>query len=138
VKVAVCSIGNELNSLLDPRFGRCANFVIVDSETDEVSVQPNPGAVMGQGAGIQAAQALSSTGVTAVIAANYGPNAFQALSSAGIKAYTGASGTVKTATEQLKNGQLREVSAPTVAGHHGMGGGMVQGQGFGRRGRGGR
>ncbi len=161
MKVAVCSMGNTLDSPVDPRFGRCANFVIVDTETFEATAVENPGAMSAQGAGIQAAQALSSLGVSAVIAGNFGPNAFQALSAAGIKVYTGARGSVRDAINQLNNGQLQEISAPTVAAHFGMnaapgqgfqpgtgmgpgmgggfgGGGMGRGRGMGRGGRGGR
>ncbi len=153
MKIAVCSSGNTLESLADPRFGRCAYFMIVDTETFEFSASQNPGVMSAQGAGIQAAQVVSSHGVSAVIAGNFGPNAYTALSAAGIHTYTGASGTVKNAVEQLKNGQLQEVVAPTVVAHSGMGAapgqGLGQGQGMGRgagmgrgggggRGRGGR
>ena len=37
-KVAFSSTGRDLNALLDPRFGRCDFFVIVDVETDRKSV----------------------------------------------------------------------------------------------------
>lgn len=153
MKVAVCSMGNTLDSPVDPRFGRCAYFVVVDTETLEANAVQNTGAMYAQGAGIQAAQIVSSLGVSAVIAGNFGPNAFQALSATGIKVYAGAQGTVRDAVNQLKNGQLQEVSSPTVEPHFGMnaapgegfqpgagmgpgmGGGMGRGRGMGRGGR---
>ena len=156
MKVAVCSMGNTLDSPIDPRFGRCAYFVIVDTDSMSFAALQNPGATMGSGAGIQAAQVVSSLGVSAVIAGNFGPNAFQALSAAGIAVYTGALGTVRDAVNQFNSGQLQEVSAPTVAAHFGMnaapgqgfgqglgpgmgmGGGMGRGRGMGRGGGGGR
>jgi len=147
MKVAVCSSGNTLESTADPRFGRCAHFVVVDTETLDFNAIQNPGVASAQGAGIQASQVVSSLGVSAVIAGNFEPNAFQALSAAGIQVYTGATGTVRQVVEQFKAGQLKEVSAPTVAGHFGMnaapGLGMGGGRGMGRggsfgRGRGGR
>ena len=33
MKVAISSAGKDLTSPIDPRFGRCAYFVIVDTET---------------------------------------------------------------------------------------------------------
>lgn len=148
MKVAVCSTGNTLDAMVDPRFGRCAYFVIVDTETFDASAVQNPGAMSAQGAGIQAAQVLSSLGVSAVIAGNLGPNAYQALSAAGIKVYSCAGETVRNAVNLLKAGALQEISAPTVAAHFGMnappsqgpgmgmGGGMGLGRGMGRGGRG--
>ncbi|MCL6520608.1 MAG: NifB/NifX family molybdenum-iron cluster-binding protein [Armatimonadetes bacterium] len=148
MKVAVCSIGNTLDALVDPRFGRCAYFVIVDTETFDASAVQNPGAMSAQGAGIQAAQLVSSLGVSTVIAGNLGPNAYQALSAAGIKVYSCAGETVRNAVNLLKAGALQEISAPTVAAHFGMnappgqgpgmgmGGGMGRGRGMGRGGRG--
>ena len=37
MKVAVSSTGTNLDSPIDPRFGRCANFLIV--ETDDMSFE---------------------------------------------------------------------------------------------------
>ncbi len=130
MKVAVCSTGNTLDSPFDPRFGRCASFVVVDTETFDANAAANPGAMCSQGAGIQAAQVVSSLGVSAVIAGNFGPNAFQALSAAEIAVYTGAQGAVRDAVNQFNSGQLQEVSAPTVAAHFGMN--LVPGQGLGQ------
>ena len=149
MKVAVCANGDSLESMADPRFGRCAYFVVVDTDTLESSAVQNPGAACAQGAGIQAAQVVSSLGVSAVVAGNFGPNAYQALSAAGIQVYTGMPGTVRQILEHLKTGTLPAVDAPTVAAHSGMnaprggvfgmGGnrGRGRGAGFGR-GRGGR
>ena len=121
MKVVVCSTGDALDSPVDPRFGRCANFVVVDTDTLETTAVPNPGVMVAQGAGIQAAQVVASLGVAAVIAGNYGPNAYQALSAAGLRVYTGATGRVRQAVEQLTSGGLQEVGAPTVAAHFGIG-----------------
>ncbi len=144
MKAAVCSMGDSLDALVDPRFGRCANFVIVDTDTMEFTVEKNPGVMMAQGAGIQAAQLLAQQGVQAVIAGNYGPNAYQVLATAGIRMYQGVGGTVRQAVEQMQAGSLGEVGSATVAAHQGMAPGGVPGRGMGmgmgrggRRGRGG-
>jgi predicted Fe-Mo cluster-binding NifX family protein len=130
MKIAVCSTGIAIDSPLEPRFGRCANFVVVDTETLDATAVENSGATSAQGAGIQAAQVVSSLGASAVIAGNVGPNAFQALSAAGIKVYIGAQGTVRDAVNQFNSGQLQEVSAPTVAVNFGTN--VPPGQGFGQ------
>lgn len=137
MKAVVCSTGNTLESMIDPRFGRCGWFVTVDTDTFEFTAAQNPGAMQAQGAGISAAQVVSSLGAESVVAGNFGPNAFRALSAAGIRIFSGAMGTVKQAVEQLKDGQLQEVSGPTVASHYGMqqplgGQGMGRGRGMGR------
>lgn len=127
MKVAVSSSGTTLNDPVDPRFGRCAHFVLVDTDTLEATAFDNPGTMQAQGAGIQAAQYISSIGAGAVIAGNFGPNAFQALAAAGITIYTGAQGTVRDAVSQLSAGQLSELFAPSVQAHAGMAPGAGQG-----------
>ncbi|TET61977.1 hypothetical protein E3J48_05015 [Candidatus Aerophobetes bacterium] len=42
MKIAVSSTGQDLNALVDARFGRCQYFVIVDPETMEFEAAPNP------------------------------------------------------------------------------------------------
>jgi len=130
MKICVTAIANNLDAQVDPRFGRCPYFVIVESETMKFEVIPNLSRNAPSGAGIQAAQTVTSKDAKVLITGNVGPNAFQALSSAGIKIVTGASGTVREVIERYKRGELKETSTPTVRGHHGMG------MGRGRGGRG--
>jgi predicted Fe-Mo cluster-binding NifX family protein len=122
MKIAVAASGNTLDAPVDPRFGRCAWFVIVDSETMAFEAVENPGAMAGGGAGIQAAQLVAGTGAQAVVAGNMGPNAHQALAAAGIRILPFAGGTVRQAVEAVKAGKLTAVSAPTVPLHFGTGG----------------
>lgn len=130
MKMCVTAIANNLDAQVDPRFGRCPYFVIVESETMKFEAIPNLSQNAPSGAGIQAAQTVTSKDAKVLITGNVGPNAFQALSSAGIKIVTGASGTVREVIERYKRGELKETSTPTVRGHHGMG------MGRGRGGRG--
>jgi len=122
MKIAVAASGNTLDAQVDPRFGRCAWFVIVDSDTMAFEAVQNPGAMAGGGAGIQAAQVVGSTGAQAVIAGNMGPNAHQALTAAGIQILPFMGGTVRQAVEAVKAGKLTAAAAPTVPLHFGMGG----------------
>ena len=122
MKIYVTSTGNSLEAQIDPRFGRCSYFVIVDSETMQFEAVPNMAASASGGAGIQAAQTVANKGVKLLITGNVGPKAFQALASASIEVATGAFGTVREAVEKYKRGELSKTGAPTVGGHFGMGG----------------
>jgi predicted Fe-Mo cluster-binding NifX family protein len=131
MKICVSATANSLDAPVDPRFGRCQYFLIVDSETMQFEAVPNMASGAMGGAGIQAAQIIASKGVKVLITGNVGPNAFQALSAAGIQIITGAYGTVREAVEKYKKGELKGISAPTVGGHFGMGAG--RGRGWRRR-----
>jgi len=120
MKIAITSRGNDLDAEIDPRFGRCQYFVIVDTDTMEFESIENASAMAMGGAGPQAAQAISEKGAGAVITGNVGPNAFQALEAAGIKVMTGASGTVTDMVQKFKDGGFAETNAPSVSSHAGM------------------
>ena len=128
MKICITSVSGNLDAQVDPRFGRCPYFTIVDSETMEFNAISNDSTNAAHGAGIQAAQTVANMGVKVVITGNVGPNAFNVLSATGIKIVTGASGSVREAVEKYKSGQLKETGNPTVGGHFGMG----KGQGRGR------
>jgi len=121
MKVAVSSVGQDLDAQVDPRFGRCTYFLIVDTDTMDVEVIDNAAAGAAGGAGIQAGQTVADAGAEAMLTGNVGPNAFQTLASMGLKIYTGLSGTVREVVEQFKQGALKEVPAATVGAHFGMG-----------------
>ena len=121
MKICVTSVSGNLDAQVDPRFGRCPYFTIVDSETMEFNAISNDSTNAAHGAGIQAAQTVANMGVKVVITGNVGPNAFNVLSATGIKIVTGASGSVREAVEKYKSGQLEETGNPTVGGHFGMG-----------------
>lgn len=121
------STGKELDSHVEPRFGRCPYFIIVDLESMQFEAIRNPASDSVGGAGIQAAQIIASKGAKVLITGNVGPNAFQALSAAGIQVITGAYGTVKEVVEKYKRGELRAADTPTTSGHFWTGGGRGRG-----------
>jgi predicted Fe-Mo cluster-binding NifX family protein len=132
MKIAVSAAGATLDTPVDPRFGRCANFLIVDTDTMAFEAFGNDAGALGGGAGIQAAQFVASKGVSGVLTGNVGPNAMRTLSAAGVKVYTGATGTVADAVKAFKDGRLSGTSGATVEDHYGMqGGGMGRGMGGG-------
>ena len=121
MKICVSAVTNSLDAQIDPRFGRCQYFVLVDSDTMEFKAFSNVASGAMGGAGIQAAQTVAQKGARVVVTGNVGPNAYKVLSAAGIRIVTGVSGTVEEAVERYKRGELKEISGPTVGGHYGMG-----------------
>jgi len=133
MKVAVSSTGKTLESAVDPRFGRCSWFLIVETGDMTSEALSNESVALGGGAGIQSAQFIVSKGATAVLTGNCGPNAMSALSAAGVNVILGQTGTVREAVERFKKGELPSASKANVDAHYGMGagGGMGRGMGMG-------
>lgn len=121
MKICITSEGKALDSKVDPRFGRCRNFIFFDIDAGSLEAEENASAQFQGGAGIQSAQFVASKGARAVLTGNVGPNAFQTLSAAGIEIYTGVSGTVKEAVEAYKSGKLQKTGNPNVGSKFGMG-----------------
>ncbi|AKJ63402.1 NifB/NifX family molybdenum-iron cluster-binding protein [Kiritimatiella glycovorans] len=134
MKVAVTARGPGLDDAVDPRFGRCPYFVIVETDTMTAETVENPNAALGGGAGIQSAQAMADQGARAVLTGNCGPNAHRTLQAAEIEVFVGASGTVREAVESYRNGTLNAATSPNVGSHFGSGGGGGMGRGRGRGG----
>ena len=121
MKICVTAQGDNLDAQVDPRFGRCQYFIIIEPETLEFEAIENSSAQATGGAGIQSGQLISSKGVEVVLTGNVGPNAFQTLEAAGVKVITGmAGGSVKEAVEKFKKGDLKTVDGPSVGSHTGM------------------
>ena len=147
MKVAVSSSGKDLDAQVDPRFGRCAYFIIVDTDDMSYDFYNNDNIALGGGAGIQSAQFVASKGAKVVLTGNVGPNAVKTLSAAGVEVIVGQTGTVKEAINTYQKGNLNAVSEANVSDHHGVGSdtvpqeslSQVAGGGVGRgMGRGGR
>ncbi len=107
MKIAVTSVGLNLDSEVDPRFGRAAYIIIVDSDTfafEVVDNQENVNAL--KGAGIQAAKAVSEKGAEVLLTGFCGPNAFKAMNAAKIGVANNASGSVRDAVQAYLDGKL--------------------------------
>jgi len=135
MKICVTATGPGLEAPADPRFGRCAYFVIVDVDTMVAESISNSSASAASGAGIQAAQTIANAGASALITGNIGPNAAETLKAAGVKVYLASGGTVREAVERFKNGELTETSSASVQPHSGMGRGGGRGGGRGQGGQ---
>jgi len=120
MRICITSQGDSLESEVDPRFGRCQYFAVVDSDTLELEMIKNPNVDAMGGAGIQSAQAVAAKEVKAVLTGDVGPNAFQTLQAAGVEVITGVSGTVREVVERYKKGELKPTDSPSVGSKFGM------------------
>jgi predicted Fe-Mo cluster-binding NifX family protein len=120
MRIAVTSTGETLDSEVDPRFGRAACFVVVDTETMDFKMIENASTAAAGGAGISSAKTVVDAGVEAILTGNCGPNAERTLRAAGVKLYTGVKGTVSQAVQLFKDGKLTEASGPNVQAHFGV------------------
>lgn len=118
MKIAITSQGKDLNSPVDPRFGRAKFFVIVDTDTGEFSAVDNTQNLNAlQGAGIQAGRNVVELGVQAIATGHVGPKAFDTLQAGGVEVHTAASGTVAETVEKVKAGTLKRAQGADVEGH---------------------
>jgi len=118
MRVAVTAKGKTLQDDVDPRFGRAAYILIIDTETMEYEVIDNsPNINAFKGAGIQAATMLHDKGAEALLTGYCGPNAFKTAQAAGIKVVGDVSGTVQSALDNFRNGLLDFSNAPNAEGH---------------------
>lgn len=120
MKVVITCQGKSLDDRADPRFGRCAYFLLVDTEKDSVEAVTNPGARAAGGAGPQAAQKVGGLGAQAVITGNVGPKAADSLAALKLKVYQANDGTAREALEAFKAGKLKEIVGASVGQHSGM------------------
>lgn len=119
MKIFLTAVTPTIDSQIDPRFGRAAYFIAVDTDTLAWQAHPNPAVGAAGGAGSWAAQFIASHQADAVISGDFGPNAYNALHAGEIRMYLfGASATVREAILNYKAGKLALVAAPIGVGHH--------------------
>ena len=119
-KICITSQGDNLDSGVDPRFGRCQFFIIANAETLEFEAIQNPNLDAMGGAGIQSGQLIINKDVKVVLTGNVGPNAFQTLKAAGIEVITGLSGSIREIIEKYNKGELKSTQGPSVDSHFGI------------------
>ncbi len=106
MKVAISAKDKNPETQVDPRFGRCSYFAIVDLDQEQWDFVPNPGLSSGGGAGTHAAQELVNKKVQVVLTGSAGPNAEAVLKAAGIEVYSGVNGTLQEALALYREGRL--------------------------------
>jgi len=122
MKIAISSTGKTLESGVDPRFGRCAYFLIIEIKDNKVkgfnSIENTAKAQTG-GAGITAGEIVANEKVDAVITTNLGPRAFSVFEQFGIKVYFGK-GKIKKVVQDFINKKLEELKDATGPQHEGL------------------
>ncbi len=145
MKIAISSTGKEIDSKVDPRFGRADYLVIVETASGAiVQVIDNLDARnASQGAGINAASRIAEAGAQVILTGRVGPKAADVCEKAGIEMVNDVSGTVDDAVQQyIKMHQTEELPVEKSAGSRSpaqnanQGSGRGQGQGGSGRGRG--
>ncbi len=118
MKIAVTSKGKDLDALVDPRFGRAAYIIVVDTDTldfDLIDNEENKNAF--KGAGIQAAAAICDKGARVLLTGFCGPNAFKALSAANVRVVNDAEGSVRDVIRNFKDEKLKFATEANTQGH---------------------
>ncbi|MBU0944874.1 MAG: NifB/NifX family molybdenum-iron cluster-binding protein [Proteobacteria bacterium] len=158
MKIAISATDNTTNSMVDPRFGRAAWLLIIDTNTGELieAIDNSQGREAAHGAGISAAALIADKGVEAVLTGRVGPKALPIIEKAGIKMVNDVSGSVQDALARYTGttgepvspvfNNKAETAAPGTPGTaraggcgcgkgqgRGMGGGQGQGGGQCRR-----
>lgn len=118
MKIAVTSKGKDIDSEVDPRFGRAAYILIVDTFSLGFEVLNNSeNANSFKGAGIQSATMVNEKGAKALLTGFCGPNAFKVLRAAGIHVADNVSGTARDAVTAFNEGKLSFAESANVEGH---------------------
>jgi predicted Fe-Mo cluster-binding NifX family protein len=120
-KIAVTAVKASLDADVDPRFGRCAYFVIMDLEEGKVETVENTNAASRGHVGPLAVQLIASKGAKVLLTGKCGPTASKALSDKGIRVVEGCSGSVRDVIKQYKEGKLGPSGDPKVVPRSGAG-----------------
>jgi predicted Fe-Mo cluster-binding NifX family protein len=116
--IAVTTSGNDIAAPLESRFGRAPKFLVIDTDSDQITLIDNrQNMAAAQGAGIQAAQNVINANVEAIITGHTGPKAFNLLKLSGVKVYHSDAATVQEALDQFKKGELKNADNADVEGH---------------------
>ena len=121
MRIAITCQEDNLDGMIDQRFGRCKYFLIVDIDGNKISKTEavlNEGAKQGHGAGIKAAEQAGDLKIEKVLTGQVGPNASAVLDKLGIKAYH-SSGKAEDAVNQFLNNEL-EIISESAEPHSGM------------------
>lgn len=113
MKVAITTLGRDLNTMVSPVFGRSPILTLVDLDENtikKVHAIENP-AQHEKGAGNMVAQLIVDYNAEVVISGEMGPIAFHTLKNAGIKVYKFANVNVGKNIKRLIEGKLEEVTS---------------------------
>ena len=117
MKVAVPTMGDGgLDELICAHFGRAETFTIVDVDAGDFDVVRNTSEHMG-GTGLPP-EMISARGAQVMLAGGLGPKAVKMFERYGIEVFIGATGTVRDAIADWKEGRLEEASDENACREH--------------------
>ncbi len=97
MKIAITSTGENIDSMIDPRFGRCAFFAIHDTEKNRTEFIVNPAKNSLEGAGPAAVQFVAGYTVDIIVSGEFGMKIKPILESFPIEMITNKKATSKIA-----------------------------------------
>jgi len=112
VKIVFTSKGNEMDSMMDPRFGRAERLIMYDDETKEhIAFDNSESGNAAHGAGPLTAQKVYALKPDAIVTGNGpGDNAAATLKVANIMVYVGAGNmTVSEALQAFQQNKLQKI-----------------------------
>jgi predicted Fe-Mo cluster-binding NifX family protein len=107
-RIAITSEGQDLECEVSHRIGISKYFLIIDIESMDIEVVPNPTIEGQSGGGIQLVVIAITKKVDAVLTGYCSPVAEKYLTSNGIGCLTGVSGTVRQAIKDYKKGLFQK------------------------------
>jgi predicted Fe-Mo cluster-binding NifX family protein len=117
MKVCIPTMGSEgMNEAVSQHFGQAPTFTVVDMDTNEVEVLSNRSTHMG-GSGLPP-DMLNGHGINVMIVGGLGPKAVQAFCQYNIEVFVGATGTVKDAISDWKEGYLNRADLDNACREH--------------------
>lgn len=114
MRLAISAQEKYLHAALDPRFGRCFYFFVIDLKTNNMEAISNPGRDMLGGAGVHAAQSLVNIGINKLVTGKIGPNAMHILKKNNITVYHTTAKSIAEALVMFKDQQLTELTEASV------------------------
>ena len=120
--------GGGLQAAVNPHFGRCPYFVLVEVEGGDIrAFQAVPNPFYGQHQPGQVPAFIHSQGAQVMLTGGMGGRAVAFFSELGIQPVTGASGTVRHAVEQYLRGELQGAAPCRESVEHGHGQASAEG-----------
>jgi len=117
MRIAVPTIGNGgLDEAVGEHFGRVPTYTIIDEETGSVEIIQNTSHHMGGSS--YPPEILYNANVDIMLCSGLGVRAIRMFEERGIRVYIGASGTVRDAIEQWRNGMLQEATDENACRRH--------------------
>ena len=112
MKIAVGSLGANLDAWVGARFGYCPQFVIVDTETMDCVMVPMPPTESEEEASLKAIRIVVQNGAEVVIVEEAKPSCREVMTQLGVEVIEGVQGlTVRQVVERYKSRELDKPEA---------------------------